>query len=128
MPPPEDASGPALVRTAPAPCACLTAHLPWEVGLPAVAVPWPLSLAAQHHLDLGGCRDQLIGLSHGEHFARLGFDLADEVGQIRAGRSGIARVNRAEGIPQLRIQARLQPLGELEAVNRVDQGADLRLG
>ncbi len=79
--------------------------------LPACCITVSSRLAAQHRLDPRGCRKQLIGLSHREHFARLGFDMADEARQVTTGLgSVVGRKVSLHGL-QLTIEAGLDTLG-----------------
>ena len=77
-------------------------------------------LAAQHILDVGGSRTQLVGLAHRQPLARLGLDMVDETGQVAARLGSV--VGRKVGLHrlQLGVKSRLQASGEMEAVDQVD--------
>ncbi len=80
----------------------------------------PVALTAQAGFDDSRLVEQLGGLRRRQAFPRLGLHLPDEVGQSTTGGGDIALLDRLEGGLQLLIQAGLQALGEVEAVDHVD--------
>ena len=73
-------------------------------------------------------REQLTGLARCEPFAGLGLYLIDEGTELIAGSRGIAPVYSSQRRLQFRIQARLQSLLQVEAVDQVAEVVDLLRG
>src|SRR5258706_1783883 len=85
----------------------------------------PVVLAAEDRLYLLGRRDQLGGLARREALAGMGLDIAAEIGQLAAGGGRLPSIDNRERILELVVQGVLQAAGEVVAVDRGGQGADL---